>query len=75
MKNKDFQEVLLAYDIPTQEAYFKKRINTMLNSIGAKLIQRSLWKSDNVNELIRIAELIKNVGGSARVMEERLIFK
>ena len=68
-------EFLLAFDIPTPERYFKKKINLLLKSCGAKMVQRSLWKSDNLKELIRIAILIKNVGGKARVLEEKLIFE
>ncbi len=66
---------VLIYDIPTGEAYFKKRINRMLNMMKAEMVQRSAWKSYDLNGLTRIATLIKNVGGRARIMEERLIFE
>lgn len=65
---------LLAFDIPTQERYFKKRTNLLLKRIGARMIQRSLWESTNIQELIRIATLIKEVGGKARILEEKFIF-
>jgi len=69
------KKYLLAFDIPTQEVYFKKRIYLMLKKIGAKMVQRSLWASDNLDELTKIATLIKNVGGKARIMEEKLVFE
>jgi len=65
---------ILAYDIPTNERYFKKRINLLLKRIGARMIQRSLWASNDLEELIRIASLIKEIGGKARVLEEKFVF-
>jgi len=66
---------LLAFDIPTEKRNFKVKINRELNRIGAKLIQRSLWSSSNLNQFIKLAIEIKNVGGSARVLEEKLVFE
>jgi len=65
----------LVFDIPTEEKSFKVKINRILNKINAKQIQRSVWQSDNLEELIRIATLIKNIDGKARVMEEKLVFE
>lgn len=67
-------EFVLAFDIPTEKSQFRLKINRTLHKIGAVQVQRSLWKSNNLKELIRIATLIKNIGGQARVLEERLIF-
>jgi len=66
---------LIAFDIPTELKTFKLQINRRLKRINATMIQRSLWKHSNLKELIRIATLIKNVGGKAIIMEERLVFE
>ncbi len=72
MKKKSF---ILAYDIPTNLPYFKKKINRLLRKMNAKMVQRSLWSSEDLEGLIKIAILIKNAGGKARIMEEKLIFE
>ncbi len=66
---------VLIFDIPTEERNFKVKINRILNSIKAEQVQRSVWKSENLNDLTRVALLIKNIGGKARIMEEKLIFE
>jgi CRISPR/Cas system-associated endoribonuclease Cas2 len=68
-------EYLIFYDIPSEEVYFKKKINKMLRKINAKIIQRSIWKSENLSELIKIATLIKNIGGKAKIVEEKVVFE
>lgn len=66
---------ILAFDIPSKNPYFKLIVNRRLKKLGAKMVQRSLWQHEDLNELISIAILIKNAGGKARIMEERLIFE
>lgn len=66
---------VIVFDIPTEETSFKTKINRLLKSIGAIQIQRSVWKSNNLKELIKIATLIKMIGGKAIIMEEKLIFE
>lgn len=68
------EKFVLAFDIPANMDSFKLKINRELHRIGAKKIQQSIWQSDNLSELVRIGVLIKNIGGSARVLEEKLIF-
>ena len=38
------------------------------------MIQFSVWKHENLSDLIKVALLIKYVGGSARILEEKFIF-
>lgn len=65
---------LIAFDIPTKEYLFRKKINQILRKIGARMIQKSLWESENLNKLVNIAILIKNVGGTVYVFEAKVIF-
>ena len=66
---------ILAFDIPAEFSYFKLQINRRLKRIGAKMVQKALWSHSNLEELIKIGLQIKNIGGKARVMEEKLIFE
>ena len=66
---------ILAFDIPSEKPYFKLIVNRRLRKLGAKMVQRSLWQHEDLTELIKIATLIKNAGGKARIMEEKLIFE
>jgi len=67
-------EFILVFDIPTEMAHFKLKVNRELHRMDAKQVQRSVWKSEKIDSLVKIAMLIKNVGGKARVLEETLIF-
>ncbi len=72
---EDGEMFVLSYDIPTGESAFKLKINRLLRKMRAAMAQRSVWQHPGLDELVRIAILIKNVGGRARIMEERLIFE
>lgn len=65
---------VLIFDIPEEMKSFRVRIHRDLISIRAKKIQQSYWKSEKLPQLIGIANQIKNSGGSARILEEKLIF-
>jgi hypothetical protein len=64
----------IIFDIPKEMESFRVRIHRDLLSIRAQKIQQSYWKAENLKELIGIASLIKSCGGSARILEEKLIF-
>lgn len=70
----NMSEFLIAFDIPAKESLFKKKINQILKKTGAKMIQRSLWESENLNKLLNVAILIKNIGGKAHVFEAKVLF-
>ena len=67
-------DFILSYDLPRELDSVRKRINRDLTSINAQMIHHSFWKSNNLKELISIAQFIKNSGGKARILEEKLIF-
>ena len=67
-------DYVLSFDLPEEMTAQRKRINRDLRAINANLIHDSFWKSDNLQELILIARFIKDSGGSARILEEKLIF-
>lgn len=68
------QNFVIIFDIPQEMQSFRVRIHRDLISIRARKIQQSYWKSENLRELVGIASSIKNIGGSARILEEKLIF-
>jgi len=65
---------ILSFDIPRENNSQRRKINRDLNKINAKMIHHSTWKSDKLNDLIDIATFIKRSGGSASILEEKLIF-
>jgi len=73
------EEFIFSFDIPHSKSKnnwpFKIWVYRKLKRINAKMVQRSLWKSSNLNALINLATLIKEDGGKARIMEEKLIFE
>ena len=62
------------FDIPKGNAAMGVKINRLLKSIGAEMVQDSIWKSDNLRELTRIAVWVRNVGGSAQILEEKIVY-
>ena len=65
---------VLMFDIPREMNTLEKRINRELHKMGAEMMQHSVWKSEDISELMKIALEIKRSGGSARILEERFIF-
>jgi len=67
-------EFILIFDLPKENAVDNVRINRALRKINAEMIQFSVWKSKNLQDLIDVASLIKKSGGEARILEERFVF-
>jgi hypothetical protein len=70
MKKKKY---CIFFDIPTKNYVLRARVNRALKSINAKMIQRSIWKHDNLDQLIKIAQLINQHGGKAELIEWKRI--
>jgi len=71
MENQSF---ILSFDLPRNENSMRVRIFRELKRSGAKMILHSFWKSDNLQDLMDIAMLIKKGNGKARILEEKFIF-
>jgi len=65
---------ILLFDIPKEKDVLRVKIHRILKEIKAEQIQTSVWKSENMQELIKIAIMIRNSGGSATVLEEKVVF-
>jgi hypothetical protein len=65
---------LLSFDIPRDLNALRLRVFKRLRKMNAEMVHQSLWRSENLNDLIYIALLIHNRGGSARILEEKFIF-
>lgn len=63
------KEFAIIFDIPTGMNVFKVKTNRALKSIGATMVQRSVWKSKNLRDLLELALWIKQHGGKAEVVE------
>jgi hypothetical protein len=70
MKEKKY---CIFFDIPTKNYVLRARVNRALKAINAKMIQRSIWKHDNLDQLIKIAQLINQHGGKAELIEWKRI--
>jgi len=65
---------LLTFDIPREMKTLQRQVQRDLHRIDAEMLQFSLWKSEKLDELLRIALTIRNFGGSARILEEKFVF-
>lgn len=65
---------ILIFDIPRENKTLATRVFRSLKAIGAKLVQFSVWQHNDLNSLIAIAMMIKNHGGSARILREEFVF-
>jgi hypothetical protein len=70
MKEKKY---CIFFDIPTKNYVLRARVNRALKAINAKMIQRSIWKHDNLDQLVKIAQLISQHGGKAELIEWKRI--
>jgi hypothetical protein len=64
---------IILFDIPRNMGYLQVKINRILHSINAQLIQHSVWESENLEELKKIKNLIESNGGKAIILEKRVI--
>ena len=68
IENKqNLRKFILAFDLPRELHSERKRIN-------AKMIQFSIWESEKLEDLIRIAIIIKSFGGTSKILEEKFLF-
>jgi CRISPR/Cas system-associated endoribonuclease Cas2 len=70
MKEKKY---VIFFDIPTKNYVLRARVNRALKAINARMVQRSIWKHDNLDQLIKIAQLINQHGGRAELVEWKRI--
>lgn len=65
---------LIIFDLPKDNAVMRVKINRLFKEIGAEKVQNSVWASENLKELTKIAIWIRNVGGTAQIIEEKIIY-
>jgi len=66
--------VVLVFDFPKSLTTQRRQLNRLLHRIGAKRVQDSFWRHEDLKSLIEVATFIKQNGGRASILEERLIF-
>jgi CRISPR/Cas system-associated endoribonuclease Cas2 len=64
---------IILFDIPRGQTILNVKVNRLLNKISAEKMQNSVWRAENLQELTRIALWIKNAGGKATILEEKII--
>ncbi|MDI6806313.1 MAG: hypothetical protein QMD14_00665 [Candidatus Aenigmarchaeota archaeon] len=64
---------IILFDIPRNMGYLQVKINRLLHSINAQLIQHSVWESEDLNVLKQVSNLIKEGGGKAIILEKKIV--
>jgi hypothetical protein len=67
------KKFIIIYDIPREKKSLLVKINRILHAINAEKIQHSIWQSSDIDQLKIIANLIREEGGEARVLEVKTI--
>ncbi len=62
---------IIIFDIKREKASLRVKVNRMLNSIKAKMVQDSVWESYNLDELKRISQVIKTNGCKAMIFSKK----
>jgi len=69
-----YKNLVLIFDIPREQNTTKVKVWRYLKKIKARKHQHSVWKHDDIKQLIEIATYIKHYGGHASILEERFLF-
>lgn len=67
-------DYLIVFDLPRGSGAMGVKINRLLKKIGAEKVHNSVWRSENLRELTKIAVWARNAGGSARILEEKIVY-
>lgn len=65
---------ILIFDIKRENTNLRKVVNRKLRDIGAEKIQHSVWKSESLKELLKIASMIKQKGSQVTILKEYKIY-
>jgi hypothetical protein len=68
------EEFILVFDIPRALNTLKVQVWRELRRSGCEMLQFSIWKSNDLKQLMNIALWIKKSGGRASILEEKFIF-
>lgn len=66
-------QFILIYDIPRKAKSLPVKVNRILRSIDAKMIQQSVWESSDIERLKEIKNIIEENGGVAFILEKRVV--
>ena len=64
----------MIFDVPLEDRALARKVQRDLGKISARMLQQSVWKPDNLQDLIYIAPLVKKSGGTAKILEEKFVF-
>ena len=68
------KEFVLVFDLPREMGTTKVRTWRELQKMDAKMIQFSIWESEKLDELMKLAIDIKKSGGDAKILKEQFVF-
>jgi CRISPR-associated endonuclease Cas2 len=68
------ERFLLIFDIPRSKMQLKRKVNRILHKTNAEFVQQSVWRSEDLESLRKVAEKIKSEGARASILKEEIVF-
>ncbi|MEM5832132.1 MAG: hypothetical protein QXT38_02370 [Candidatus Aenigmatarchaeota archaeon] len=65
---------IIIFQLPAKDPIIKLKVNRFLKKIGAKIVFKGVWRHQDEVQLIGLASWIRNLGGKAYVLEEKIIY-
>lgn len=65
---------ILVFRLPRKSPAFGVKVNRMLKEIGAEKVSNSVWRSEDLRTLTKVAVWIRNADGTANVLEEKIVY-
>ncbi|MCM8808017.1 MAG: CRISPR-associated endonuclease Cas2 [Candidatus Omnitrophica bacterium] len=66
---------IIIFDIKKEKASLRVKVNRLLNKMKAKMVQDSVWESDNLSGLKSIYQIIRSNGGKAIIFDKKHALK
>lgn len=68
------ERFLIVFGLPRGAPALGVKVNRLLREIGAEKVSNSVWASEDLKTLTKIVVWIRNAGGKAAVIEEKIIY-
>jgi CRISPR/Cas system-associated endoribonuclease Cas2 len=68
------EKFLIIFDIPRSKMWLKRKVNMILHRSNAEFVQQSVWRSEDLEGLRKVAEKIKSEGARVSILKEEIVF-
>jgi len=65
---------LIVFGLPKGARGLGVKVNRLLKEIRAEKISNSVWASEDLRTLTKVVVWIRNAGGKAAVIEEKIVY-